>query len=179
MKTSVNKFHNIDNKQSVFADHSGIELEIKNKNIMRKLLNIKNLIIQLRIIHAWKKKSLANKTFMSVLPGSSPSESSLPSQLCLPPHPNSVFRLYFYPLATKYKDDCTAPVAYYNANPYLHDTQRKRYFCAPGEQQDPSEGQMPLGKHLNGPPDKAGSQGLVWSGSSCDRVQCAGDCSAE
>lgn len=42
MKTSFNKFHNIDNKQSVFPDHSGIELEIKNKNRMRKLPNIKN-----------------------------------------------------------------------------------------------------------------------------------------
>ena len=31
IKASSNKFLNTDNKQSMFSDHSGIKLEIKNK----------------------------------------------------------------------------------------------------------------------------------------------------
>lgn len=41
IKTSFNKFHNIDNKV-MFSDHSGIQLEIKNKKITRNFPNLKN-----------------------------------------------------------------------------------------------------------------------------------------
>lgn len=74
------------------------------------------------------KKEVAPERNISVWP------SRLPTfcvQLYFPPHSNSMYRLYFYSLATKYTGYCIAPIVYYNTNLYLYNIKKKMPFPCP------------------------------------------------